>query len=374
MADQRVGGNKLSLFLIIFTISQTTAEFGLLNVRNSNDPNVLPKDYCLTYNPLYQDLPKTIEESKYYSYLSLLPDFLCHEPESPERLADKIVVVMRGNCTFTEKATLVQASNGNAVVVASKDALVTPHGNESAGDYDNINIPVALIRYDDAEEIQGKGDGIVAALYAPAETTRVDYNLILIWLIAVGTVVIGAYWSGLTAHRIDKKRMLRRKRGDAESAKDEEDEDEAQSIDVSAVMVIIFVVMIVSMLLLLYFFYDYIVYVIILFFCVAAAAGIHACLLPFIRMIPLGSYKWMFHLIMSNINVLHICCEPLKFCHMINDSTHNDKIVLPYVAQCFKDPNEITATRFLVFCCENKVIHNYLQEIQSVVFSQKSEV
>lgn len=43
---------------------------------------------------------------------------------------------------------------------------------------------------------QALGNQIQAKLYAP-DAPRVDFNLILIWVIAVGTVVIGSFWSGI---------------------------------------------------------------------------------------------------------------------------------------------------------------------------------
>ncbi|XP_077993393.1 signal peptide peptidase-like 2A [Glandiceps talaboti] len=276
---------KHSLLLVIFSLTQVTADYGLLNVQYG-DKNT---DFCVMYNPEFQEIPTTLEQIKYYPYVDLRPEILCGSAEHPELINQKLVTVSRGNCTFYNKAITVQNNVGEGIVVASK-SLVVPSANES--EYKDVHIPVAVITEKDADTIKALSDNVAAVLYAPEDTTRVDYNLILIWSMAVGTVVVGSYWAGLTAHKLDKKKLARLRRGlEDGKSEDDDDDDEEPIMDVSAVMILIFVVMIITMLLLLYFFYDYIVYVIIVLFCVAAAAGIHACLTPLVEKIPIGMYK-----------------------------------------------------------------------------------
>ncbi|XP_070535538.1 signal peptide peptidase-like 2B isoform X2 [Ptychodera flava] len=284
-------GSTLLLIATFLTITQVTAEYALLNVKDGSDE--VGKEYCLMFNPQFQKLPETLENMKYHPYLNLLPSMLCETPEDPSVLEQKIVQAARGqrNCSFFDRAKIVQDSGGEALVVATKGAVFTPSANESAGEFEAIHIPVAVIAMEDAEAIQALGDNVAAAMYAPLETVKVDYNLILIWVMAVGTVAIGAYWSGLTAHRLEKRRMLRRHHGGLEDGKSDTDDEEEPTMDVNAIMIIVFVVMIITMLLLLYFFYNYVVYIIIALFCLAAAAGIHACLLPLVRKIPIGEYR-----------------------------------------------------------------------------------
>ena len=46
----------------------------------------------------------------------------------------------------------------------------------------------------------GEGKQVQGVLYNP-HVPLVDWNLILIWVMAVGTVAIGGYWCGVTAYR-----------------------------------------------------------------------------------------------------------------------------------------------------------------------------
>jgi hypothetical protein len=48
---------------------------------------------------------------------------------------------------------------------------------------------------------QELGENVIVSMYAP-KSKRAGLNLLLIWLVAVATVAIGAYWSGLIRHRL----------------------------------------------------------------------------------------------------------------------------------------------------------------------------
>ncbi|XP_021560697.1 signal peptide peptidase-like 2B isoform X2 [Neomonachus schauinslandi] len=155
--------------------------------------------------------------------------------------------------------------------------LVPPGGNKTQ--YDEIGIPVALLSHKDMLDIfKSFGQAVRAALYAPNEP-MLDYNMVIIFIMAVGTVALGGYWAG---SRDVKKRYMKHKRDDGP----EKQEDEA--VDVSPVMICVFVVMCCSMLVLLYYFYDQLVYVIIGIFCLSSSTGLYSCLSPLVQRLPFG--------------------------------------------------------------------------------------
>uniref|UniRef100_A0A673MLS9 Signal peptide peptidase-like 2B n=1 Tax=Sinocyclocheilus rhinocerous TaxID=307959 RepID=A0A673MLS9_9TELE len=155
-----------------------------------------------------------------------------------------------------------------------------PSGNKSQ--YEEIGIPVALLSYKDMLDISKTfGEKRQVAMYAPKEPV-VDYNMVLIFLMAVGTVAVGGYWAG---SRDIKKRYMKHKRDDSAEKQDEE------TVDVTPIMICVFVVMCCSMLVLLYFFYDQLVYMTIATFCLASAVGLYSCLWPFVRRIPFGKCR-----------------------------------------------------------------------------------
>ncbi|XP_074933834.1 signal peptide peptidase-like 2B isoform X2 [Phalacrocorax aristotelis] len=205
---------------------------------------------------------------------------LCSPSDVPDGgFNNQIPMVMRGNCTFYEKVRLAQINGAHGLLIVSRERLVPPGGNRSQ--YEEIDIPVALLSYADMLDI-GKsfGSSVKGVMYAPNEPV-LDYNMVIIFVMAVGTVAIGGYWAG---SRDVKKRYMKHKRDDGAEKHDE-------TVDVTPIMICVFVVMCCLMLVLLYFFYDHLVYVIIGIFCLAASIGLYSCLSPFVRRFPLGKCR-----------------------------------------------------------------------------------
>uniref|UniRef100_A0A8C1LHY3 Signal peptide peptidase-like 2 n=1 Tax=Cyprinus carpio TaxID=7962 RepID=A0A8C1LHY3_CYPCA len=239
------------------------------------------KDYCIFFNSQWARLPQDLSKAKLQLQFgcSLVsqccPSFTLYcFPQT------RIPMVMRGNCTFYEKVRLAQINGAKGLLIVSKDRLTPPSGNKSQ--YEEIGIPVALLSYKDMLDISKTfGEKMQVAMYAPNEPV-VDYNMVLIFLMAVGTVAVGGYWAG---SRDIKKRYMKHKRDDSAEKQDEE------TVDVTPIMICVFVVMCCSMLVLLYFFYDQLVYMTIATFCLASAVGLYSCLWPFVRRIPFGKCR-----------------------------------------------------------------------------------
>ncbi|XP_046300173.1 signal peptide peptidase-like 2B isoform X2 [Marmota monax] len=122
---------------------------------------------------------------------------------------------------------------------------------------------------------QSFGQAVRVALYAPSEPV-LDYNMVIIFIMAVGTVAIGGYWAGSR----DVRKYMKHKRDDGPEKQEE------AAVDVTPVMIGVFVVMCCSMLVLLYHFYDHLVYAIIGIFCLASSTGLYSCLAPCVRRLP----------------------------------------------------------------------------------------
>uniref|UniRef100_A0A8D0AW89 Signal peptide peptidase-like 2B n=1 Tax=Sander lucioperca TaxID=283035 RepID=A0A8D0AW89_SANLU len=192
------------------------------------------KDYCIFFNSQWARLPQDLNKASRLQIYDLTTSVLCSPSDVPEGgFPNRIPMVMRGNCTFYEKVRLAQINGAKGLLIVSKDRLTPPAGNKTQ--YEEIDIPVALLSYSDMLDI-GKtfGKGRLVAMYAPNEPV-LDYNMVIIFLMAVGTVAIGGYWS------YNRGRKLKQ---------DEE------TVDVTPIMTCVFVVMCCSMLVLLYFFYD----------------------------------------------------------------------------------------------------------------------
>uniref|UniRef100_A0A8C3X6S3 Signal peptide peptidase-like 2B n=1 Tax=Catagonus wagneri TaxID=51154 RepID=A0A8C3X6S3_9CETA len=265
---------RLAAAFVLLT-AQVACEYGMVHVV-SETGGPKGKDYCILYNPQWAHLPHDLSKASLLQVRDWTGSMLCSPADLPAKgFSNQIPLVARGNCTFYEKVRLAQGSGARGLLIVSKEPLVPPGGNKTQ--YDEIGIPVALLSYRDVLDIFETFDRTVrAALYAPKEP-MLDYNMVIIFIMAVGTVALGGYWAG---SRDVRKRYMKHKRDDGP----EKQEDEA--VDVTPVMICVFVVMCCSMLVLLYFFYDQLVYVIIGIFCLASSTGLYSCLSPLIQRLP----------------------------------------------------------------------------------------
>ncbi|KAG3280774.1 signal peptide peptidase like 2B, transcript variant X1 [Ictidomys tridecemlineatus] len=234
------------------------------------------KDYCILYNPQWAHLPQDLSKASLLQLRNWTASLLCSPSDLPASgFSSQIPLVARGNCTFYEKVRLAQGSGARGLLIVSKEKLVPPGGNKTQ--YEEIGIPVALLSHRDMLDIfRSFGQAVRVALYAPSEPV-LDYNMVIIFIMAVGTVAIGGYWAG---SRDVRKRYMKHKRDDGPEKQEE------AAVDVTPVMIGVFVVMCCSMLVLLYHFYDHLVYAIIGIFCLASSTGLYSCLAPCVRRLP----------------------------------------------------------------------------------------
>uniref|UniRef100_A0A8C9LFG5 PA domain-containing protein n=1 Tax=Pavo cristatus TaxID=9049 RepID=A0A8C9LFG5_PAVCR len=188
---------------------------------------------------------------------NLTSTVLCDSSEVPAVvMKDKAVVVMRGNCTFLEKARIAQSLGAKMLLIASKARLSPPSDNKT--DFENLSLPVALIRYNDIT----LGNEINVTLYSPP-LPEFDCSMVVIFVIAVFTVALGAYW------------ML-------------------QLLTVCITCTFLFAMLfphcILSLTPISHSFY--LVYVIILVFCLASAMSLYNCLAALIGEIPFAQCRY----------------------------------------------------------------------------------
>ncbi|VTJ68980.1 Hypothetical predicted protein [Marmota monax] len=257
------------------TTGKVACEYGMVHVLpESGTPK--GKDYCILYNPQWAHLPQDLSKASLLQLRNWTASLLCSPSDLPASgFSSQIPLVARGNCTFYEKVRLAQGSGARGLLIVSKEKLVPPGGNKTQ--YEEIGIPVALLSHRDMLDIfRSFGQAVRVALYAPSEPV-LDYNMVIIFIMAVGTVAIGGYWAG---SRDVRKRYMKHKRDDGPEKQEE------AAVDVTPVMIGVFVVMCCSMLVLLYHFYDHLVYAIIGIFCLASSTGLYSCLAPCVRRLP----------------------------------------------------------------------------------------
>ncbi|MGH0162016.1 UNVERIFIED_CONTAM: hypothetical protein FKN15_002806 [Acipenser sinensis] len=191
--------------------------------------------------------------STQYQLVNLTSSVLCRQTDLPPAgLNGKAVVVMRGNCSFEEKAVIAQSSGARAILIASKTSLAFK-------------------------------DSISVKLYAPP-AALFDYSILVILFISVFTLALGGYWSG-AAEQQEINFAVQGGRRKAESS---------DEIQFTPLKVVIFVLGMCGILVLLYFFYKWLVYVMIAMFCIASAMAMYGCLAALVQMIPCGKCSFSF--------------------------------------------------------------------------------
>uniref|UniRef100_A0A4W4G8S6 Signal peptide peptidase-like 2B n=1 Tax=Electrophorus electricus TaxID=8005 RepID=A0A4W4G8S6_ELEEL len=246
------------------SVHQAVGEYGMAHFSELGKSK--GKDYCIFFNSKWAHLPQDLNKASRLQTYDLTASVLCSASDVPKGgFPNRIAMVLRGNCTFYEKVRLAQINGAKGLLIVSKERLIPPFGNKTQ--YEEIDIPVALLSYSDLLDItKSFGEKRQVAMYAPSEPV-VDYNMVIIFLMAVGTVAVGGYWAG------------------------SRDIKKCETVDVTPIMIAVFVVMCCSMLVLLYLFYDHLVYMIIVIFCLASSVGLYSCLWPFVRRVPFGKCR-----------------------------------------------------------------------------------
>ncbi|XP_020040384.1 signal peptide peptidase-like 2A isoform X3 [Castor canadensis] len=277
MGPQRLSPAAAALFCG-FLLPLIAAQEAILHA-SGNGLSLPSKDYCMLYNPNWTVLPSTLENATSISLMNLTTTPLCNLSDiPPDGIKDKAVVVQWGPCHFLEKARIAQKGGAEALLVANNSILLPLSGNRS--EFLDVNIIIGFISHKDFEDMaQTLGSNITVKMYSPS-WPNFDYTMVVIFVIAVFTVALGGYWSGLT--ELENLKALASTE-DREMMKKKE-----EYLTFSPLTVVIFVVICCVMMVLLYFFYKWLVYVIIAIFCIASAMSLYNCLAALIRKIPCG--------------------------------------------------------------------------------------
>ncbi|XP_031553969.1 signal peptide peptidase-like 2B [Actinia tenebrosa] len=277
------------IFTLVFQSSgQVVQEYGILHAKSSSGSN---QDFCVMFNPRWGNpWPTDLKNTPAHSLVWADPPLLCTKSTPPNpKYEDKAVAAYRGNCSFYEKG-MNAGKAVEVIVINNQNTLFVPAGNESAGEYDNLHIPIVVMKRDDGTLIKNLGKGVKVQLYQPPGQA-IDGNIAVLWILAVGTVVMGAYWTGI-ANKAIVSRHLRRQNACEDGVEGGDvNDDESGSIQVTPLMVLVFVLLICGLLLLLFYFYKYLVVVIIVLFVLASCNGLFECLTPIVLRLPLGSCK-----------------------------------------------------------------------------------
>ncbi|MEW5302651.1 MAG: hypothetical protein WDW36_005413 [Sanguina aurantia] len=130
----------------------------------------------------------------------------CNDSDLPADVTGAVVVVLRGNCSFAQKAEVVQRANGSAMLLYDNiPGCVTMGSSEDdANTTSGVTIPLISItqaagqRLVAAATMSGGGGAAVewSVTLQPAVLPSFDGSAVILWVVAIATVIGGSLWSG----------------------------------------------------------------------------------------------------------------------------------------------------------------------------------
>ncbi|KAK0049193.1 signal peptide peptidase-like 2B [Biomphalaria pfeifferi] len=237
--------------------------------------------FCINYNSQYQSLPASSADAVAHVLSDLSWSEGCTLQDFPpsQQVKGTTVALIRGNCTFIQKASMVESLQGySALIVDNKNSTKTPVPGGNASDYKFINITVSTISWADYNEVLLHKQPVSVKLYAPTQPFW-DANMFVIVIFSTIFVMLGAGWAAVS-EKYSYKRLRRRVSNSNSSNLESPVQASSQEQQFTVWMVVIWFAVICAVIILLYFFYDVMVYFFIAMFCLAGSYSLYQCLLP----------------------------------------------------------------------------------------------
>ncbi|XP_077534603.1 uncharacterized protein LOC144146534 [Haemaphysalis longicornis] len=302
--------------------------------------NATPVFFCAANIPAIKSIPKEEEEAEFHPFLNMVNETECDY----ERRAFEGKLVLVDRCKNTTNDELIeQAKSAKAAgVLVSVNAKKSE--TETKTNIRKLDIVVAFVSNETAHKIalyeeKHNDSSLTAKIFAA--TSTFDGSFLVIWLIAMGTVVTGSYWSGIVQQEAyapkstvkPETKAARKSKSKHKTLTDDDfnavsstslvlnadkhsdfTESTAElegefTMPLSPKLVIMFVIHMSVMLLTLYYFYVYLIYLIIIMFGLASAAALISCLEPIVNRMGIGSRK-------VPAKLAGCCHEPMEIRHV----------------------------------------------------------
>ena len=328
----------------MFQAKELENQYGILVVEPDEETNTAEPDnahlFCVVYYPAIRNISAKENATKVplRSIVDIGTVNSCEDDEGLNVVKDMFGYINGsshiGNCSIAERAKRLEHYQARGLI---SDRIVSNKYNGS--DY-NITIEVmSLVERNAKERIlkfnrtYPEGHFYVYS-YDSGDDKSFDPSLVVILVMAVGTVILGSFWSGHVKNNLRLKKevlsSLERREDERECIEPQDGSggaDEELSVHVSPLLVMFFVFCMCSMLVLLYFFFNQLgktadtmnfpkltftiitVWVIFGMFCIASSLAMYSCLEPLV----MASYSvsWLPVLRLPRCN-LYLCILQLE--------------------------------------------------------------
>ncbi|KAK3004756.1 hypothetical protein RJ639_018401 [Escallonia herrerae] len=206
------------------------------------------------------------------------PPDCCSKPKN--KLTGEVILVHRGNCSFTAKANVAEAAGASAILIINNGTELLKMVCEANETDIDIDIPAVMLPQDagtSLEETLKNNSAVSVQLYSP-QRPLVDVAEVFLWIMAVGTILCASYWSAWSAREaaIEQDKLLT-------DASDEylsmETTHSGGVVDISTTSAILFVVIASCFLVMLYKLMSlWFIEILVVLFCIGGIEGLQTCL------------------------------------------------------------------------------------------------
>ncbi|KAA8520640.1 hypothetical protein F0562_014896 [Nyssa sinensis] len=212
--------------------------------------------------------------------------------KSRNKLTGEVILVHRGNCSFTVKANVAEAAGASAILIINNRTELFKMVCEANETDLEIGIPAVMLPQDAGASLEQsiKNKSVVSVqLYSP-QRPLVDIAEVFLWLMAVGTILCSSYWSAWSAREaaIEQDKLLK---GASDEFLSTDGTGSSGVVNISTTSAILFVVIASCFLVMLYKLMSlWFIEVLVVLFCIGGVEGLQTCLVAL-----LSSFRWFEH-------------------------------------------------------------------------------
>ncbi|XP_059634185.1 signal peptide peptidase-like 4 [Cornus florida] len=226
------------------------------------------------------------------------PPDCCSKPKN--KLTGEVILVHRGNCSFTTKANVAEAAGATAILIINNRTELFKMVCEANETDIDIEIPAVMLPQDAGasleESIRNKS-AVSVQLYSP-KRPLVDVAEVFLWLMAVGTILGASYWSAWSAREaaIEQDKLLKDASNDLLTT---DGTGSTGVVDINTTSAILFVVVASCFLVMLYKLMSrWFIEILVVLFCIGGVEGLQTCLVAL-----LSSFRWFEHAAQSFVKL-----------------------------------------------------------------------
>ncbi|KAK2367164.1 signal peptide peptidase [Trifolium repens] len=206
------------------------------------------------------------------------PRDCCSPPMN--KIVGDVIMVDRGNCTFTKKANSAQNANASAILIINNQKELYKMVCDPDETDLNIHIPAVMLPQDAGTRLETmlmSTSSVSVQLYSPRRPA-VDVAEVFLWLMAVLTILCASYWSAWRAREaaVEQDKLLKDASEDIPNIKEE---GVSGIVNMNAKAAVLFVLVASCFLFMLYkLMSSWFIELLVVLFCIGGIEGLQTCL------------------------------------------------------------------------------------------------